>query len=168
MAKVSSFGFTNNTSSSAAGNKLPLVKIQEITNYGITNNGPEEVSMTNSTAAVSKDEIITHFNQPLKKINTKLDVVNPGPVDAGMRYGVIAEAILTTTDDTDATYRVDEPIVVQLTVRHPKSGNITPTHVSTMVIRALSAFYGDVATNSYTHITELMKSALQPDQDFVS
>lgn len=168
MARSSSFGFTNTTASTAAGNTLTLVKIQEQSNYGVTANGTDEVSMTNSTCPVSRDEIITHFNQPLKKVATKLDIVNPGPVENGVRYGVVAEAILSTGDSADPTYRVDEPIVVQITVRHPKSSNITAAHVNTMVIRALSALYGDVATQSMNHLTELAKSALQPDGDFVA
>jgi hypothetical protein len=168
MAKTSSFGFSNTTASSGSGNKITCVKLQEQTNYGVVVDEPTECRITNTTAAVGRDELITRFNNPIKKVNTNLKIANPDKVQEGISYGVIVEAVLTTTDSVDATYRVDEPVVCTIQVRHPRSGNVSASNVLTLVSRAVSAFMGDYATYSTAEVDKLMRSALQPAPDFIA
>lgn len=168
MAKSSAFGFTNTTASTGTGNKITCVKLQEQSNYGVVVDEPTECRVTNTTTAIGRDELITRFNNPIKKVNTNLKIVNPDKVTDGISYGVIVEAVLTTTDSVDATYRVDEPVVCSISVRHPRSGNVTAANVLTLVSRAVSAFMGDYATYTTAEVDKLMRSALQPAPDFVA
>lgn len=163
MAKSSSFTYTNKAETAA---KIKLVKVNEQTDYGVTSDEPTACSMTNITAPMGQEEIITNFCTPISKVNSKLTVAHPSPVSAGIQYGVRVDSTLVTVDDSDATYEVDEPIVVQISVRHQRSTNFNSTLVTEAVNRAVSAFYGDLFDATQDHVASLMKSALQPMADF--
>lgn len=163
MAKTSQYTYSNTTETGAV---LKLIKINEQTDYGIVSDEPTACSMANVTAPIGQDEIITNFCTPIKNVNSSLQMANPAPVKNGIQYGVKLEGTLVTTDSTDTSYEVDEPIVVQISVRHPRSTNFTSTLVNQAVQRAYSAFYGNLFDQDTDHIAQLMRSALQPMADF--
>lgn len=165
MAKTSEFKYTNKTETGAI---IKLVKINEQSDYGITSDEPTSCSMANTTAPIGQDEVVTNFCTPIKTVNSTLTMPHPSPVKNGIQYGVKVESTLVTTDSSDATYEVDEPCVVQISVRHPRSTNFTSTLVSEAVQRAISAFYGNLFDATNDHVAMLMRSALQPMPDFAS
>lgn len=160
MARTSNFTYTNTTASTST---IAKVQIKENTDYGVITDEPNECSMSNLTAPVGQDEIITNFCSPIKRINSKVSVANPGP-EGGIQYGVRIDSVLVTTDTADTTYELDEPIVVQISVRHPRSSNFTTTLVNKAVARAISAFYGQ----NNAEAGMLMRSALQPMADYTA
>lgn len=159
MAKTTSFGFTN--SPSEATGHMNLYNLGVLENYALVLDEPTECRLVNTTAPVDREEILSYRAKDLNKINTNLNVQNPSPVAGGIQYQVQLEAILTTEDSTTG-FRVDEPIVVQISVRHQKSGNITPEHVTTLVTRAASHLYTDEGNWRFR---ELMRSSLKPTTD---
>jgi hypothetical protein len=159
MAMQTSFGFTNTTTSSTRSTTLCDPGVLE--NYALVLDEPTECRLVNTTAAVDREEVLSYRAKDMNKINTNLNIQNPSPVAGGIQYQVQLEAILTTEDATTG-FRVDEPIVVQISVRHPKSGNITPYHVSEMIQRAVSLMQTDTGA---WRIKELMRSSLKPTTD---
>jgi hypothetical protein len=160
---TSDFGFTNREETGAI---IKLVKINETTDYGVTSDEPTECIMANTTAPIGKDELVTNFCTPIKNVNSKLDMANPGPMTKGIQYGTRVDATLVTTDSSNPAYEIDEPIVVQISVRHPRSNHFTSALVSEAVNRCISAFYGNLFDSSTDHVGQLMRSALQPMPDF--
>jgi hypothetical protein len=159
MALTSSFGFTNTTT--AVTRDVPMYDMDIVEDYALVVDEPTECRLINTTAAVDREEILSYRCKDIAKVNTNLNVQNPNPVSGGVQYQVQMEALLTT-EDAATGFRVDEPIVVLVSVRHPKSGNITPTHVATMVSRAASALQTD---DGSWRFKELMRSALKPTTD---
>jgi hypothetical protein len=162
-ATTSGYGFTNTEETGAI---IKLTKINEQTDYGVVTDSPNKCSMSNVTAPIGRDEIITNFCDKISNVNTLLDIANPGPTTKGIQYGTRVDATLVTTDSGDTSYEVDEPIVVQLSVRHPRSNHFSSELVSEAVQRCISAFYGNLFDNTQDHIAQLMRSALQPMPDF--
>jgi hypothetical protein len=159
MAMSTSFGFTNTTT--AAHRSTTLCDPGVLENYALVLDEPTECRLINTTAPVDREEILSYRAKDMNKINTNLNIQNPSPVAGGIQYQVQLEALLTT-EDAETGFRVDEPIVVQISVRHPKSGNITPFYVSEMIQRAISLMQVD---SGQWRIKELMRSSLKPTAD---
>lgn len=135
MARSSAFGFTNTTDSV---NSLTQKALGLTQNYALSTDDANTAVLNNRTAPIDAEEIVTFKSRNISNINTSLNLQNPSPVKGGVWYSVEEEATLVTTDSTDPAYRVDCPICVQITFKHPRSGDITATHVETILNRAIS------------------------------
>lgn len=159
MSKTTSFGFSNQTISTAK--QFTLYDLGVLGNYALRRDEPTEVVLVNNTTAVDKEEILAFRCKDMSHINSSLNIQYPSPVAAGIQYQVGLE-VTATTEDPATGFRVDEPIVAQLTIRHPKSGNITAEQVNTVVSRLISAA---LKTDGTWRFNELMRSALKPTED---
>ena len=84
---------------------------------------------------------------------------NPSPVRNGIQYVIKVEDILRTVDTTSGAILMDEPVVAYLTIRHQKSGNVTPAIVADVVSRTIGAC---MRTDGTWRFDDLMRSALAP------
>lgn len=159
MALVSSFGFTNATDST---HDVTPKLLGITTNYSVVTDTADETVLNNKTAPIDKEEIVTYRTRSLPRVDTKLNNQYPSPVKGGIQYQVSIEDMLSTTDTVNTGFRVDEPIVAFLTIRHPRSGNITNAHVATVVTRLLSAC---VRSDGSWRFDDLMRSAERPTSD---
>lgn len=159
MAKTSSFGFTNTTDSL---NSVVPKKLGPTTNYAVKQDTADACILNNKTAPVDIEEIISYKSRDIAQVNTTLNIQYPSPVKSGIQYQVMVEDTLSTTDSADADFRVDEPIVAYLTIRHPKSGNIGNTQIATVVTRLISALMREDGTWRFD---DLMRSAERPVVD---
>lgn len=157
MAKTSSFGFTN----TAASTKVTIVPsdVKVVDNYALKEDEPTQVVEDNKTCPLDQPEVITYVCRDIPKVNSSIVNQYPAPVTNGVQYIIMAEELLSTTDSDAPGYRVDDPIVAFLTIRHPKSGNITPEHVEIVLKRLLGACYKSDGTSRFS---DLMRSALKP------
>lgn len=156
MAKTTNFGFSNNTASATT---ISPIALGLMTNYALVTDEPSEVRLDNKTAPLDQGEIVSFKSREIPKVATSLKNYYPAPVTTGIQYVVEVEEMLTTTVDSDATYRVDEPITAYLTIRHPKSGNITQDHIVQVIQRLVGACLND---SGEWRFEELMRSALKP------
>lgn len=156
MSKVSKFGFSNTTASTQV--ETPIA-VGVLTNYALKQDEPTVVDLDNKTCPFDQGELLSYKCQDVKKVSTVQDILFPAPVATGVQYVIKLEEILSTTDGTDANYRVDEPIVAYLTIRHPKSGNINGALVGTVVDRLMGACRK--ADGSW-RFDDLMRSSLKP------
>lgn len=159
MAKVSAFGFTNTTDSS---NSVVPKALGLTTNYALTGMDANNAIMSNKTAPVDAEEIVTFRSRNIAQVNTDLNVQNPSGVKGGVQYQVQIEDLLMTTDTSDASFRVDEPLVALLTIRHPRSGNITNQIVAQVVTRLISCL---MRTDGTWRFDDLMRGAERPVAD---
>lgn len=158
MAINSKFGFTNTVVSEA---KVSPIKLGMTTNYALTEDEPTSCVLSNVTAPIDQGELISYKCQSVKNVSTSQDILYPNKVQAGIQYVVKVEDILSTTSDTDPTFRVDTPIVAYLTIRHPKDGAITSDMIATVVARLLGACRKDDGTWRFD---DLMRSSLRPTE----
>lgn len=159
MSKVSSFGFTNTTDSS---NTITPKALGITSNYAVADQTANEAILNNKTAPIDTEEKITYRSRSIQTVNNDLNIQYPSPIKGGIQYQVVVEDTLSTTDTVDTAFRVDEPIVAQLTIRHPKSGNITGDLVGVVVTRLLSAL---VKSDGSWRFDDLMRQAERPVVD---
>jgi hypothetical protein len=159
MSITSGYKFTNSTSSTH--DVTPLV-LGLTTNYALTKDTASEAGLNNKTAPIDAQEIITFRSRDIAKVNTGLNIQNPAKVKSGIQYGVQVEETLVTEDSGDPSFRIDDPVVVSINVRHPKSGYITNTHVATAVLRAVSSL---LRSDGTWRFDDLMRSAERPVAD---
>jgi hypothetical protein len=158
MAKSSTFGFTNTT---AGQHDVDQVALGLTQNYSLSQDIADVVRLNNKTAPIDQEELV-EFRSRNVKISTPLNIQYPSPVTTGIEYSVRLDDVLSTTDSTDATFRIDEPITCVVTFRHPKSGNISGTHVATVFQRAISAL---MKADGTWRFDDLMRSAERPVVD---
>lgn len=159
MSKTSAFAFTN--TSDAATSVTPKA-LGLTTNYAISEETANQAVLNNKTAPIDAQEIVSYRTLRIKEVNNNLNIQYPAPVKSGIQYGVQLEETLVTTDTTDSAFRVDEPIVLTLNVRHPRSGNITNDIVGSAMIRLISTL---LRSDGTWRFDDLMRSAERPVAD---
>lgn len=158
MAKVTSFGFTNVTESTLA---VKPINVKLVTNYARIEDEPTSCVLANKTAPLDQGELITLRANDIDRVSSTQIIQNPSPVRNGIQYVIKVEDILRTVD-ANGVVLMDEPIIAYLTVRHQKSGNVTPTMVVDMVKRVMGAC---VRADGTWRFDDLMRSALAPISD---
>jgi hypothetical protein len=159
MAKVSAFTFTNKT---ASANTITPLALGLTSNYAVSTEVANQAVLNNKTADIDAMELISYRTQSVKSVANNLDIRNPAKVTSGIQYGVQVEETLVTTDSDDATFRVDEPIVASINIRHPKSGNIDNSVVAEVVLRLISSL---MRADGSWRFDDLMRSAERPIAD---
>ena len=159
MAKTSSFKFTNVGDST---HTLTPKLLGTVENYAVKSDAADDVVLNNKTAPIDCEELVEYRSRPIAKVNTDLNIQYPSKVQSGIQYQVMVQDTLSTVDATDADFRVDEPVICQITIRHPKSGNIGNAEVATVVMRAISAL---VKADGTWRFDDLMRSAERPVVD---
>jgi hypothetical protein len=123
-------------------------KLGEVSNYSIVEDEAGVTVLANVTCPVDQLERISIKAQTIPEVKVSQGISNPAPVKTGVQYSIKVEDIFSTTDDTDPSYRVDEPIVVTLTVKHNQSATFSVDRVMDTVGRAVSALMCDSGTTS--------------------
>lgn len=158
MAKVTSFGFTNKDVNTNI--KINPIKLDPKSNYSPIE-GVNETSLDNKTAPLDQPELLTIRSRNIPTVNSLLSNYYPAPVGNGVQYTIELDELLSTRDDS-INYRVDEPIVAYLTIRHPKSSNITSTHIKEVVERLIGACY---YADGSSRFDDFMRLATEPNED---
>lgn len=160
MALTTKFGYTNNDNV-ATGKEVVPKKISMTSDYALTEDEPTSCVMSNTTCPIDQGELVSYKCQTVKSVSTAQDILYPGQVGVGVQYVIKVEDILTTTSSTDASFRVDDPIVAYLTIRHTKSGFITADHIAQVVCRLIGACR---TPDGNWRFNDLMRSALKPTE----
>jgi hypothetical protein len=158
MAKTSLFGFTNITANAV---KLSPIDLKLVSNYARIDNEAQTCVLSNKTTPLDIGELVTYRANDLDKVTSTQQIQNPAPVRNGIQYVIKVEDILRTVDANGAVI-CDEPIVAYLTIRHQKSGNVTPAHIEAITSRVIGACQ---RSNGTYRFDDLMRSALAPIAD---
>lgn len=155
---MSSFAYTNKT----AGSTVGTVAVGPVSNYAKITDEPTEAVLTNKTCSLDQGELITYRCREIPQVGSKLSVLYPARVLNGVEYGIRVDELLRTTDANNQIV-CDEPIVATLTIKNPKSSNITDAVITEVISRLLGAAYDETA-KAYRW-GDLMRSALVPAED---
>jgi len=157
MSRTSSFGFTNST---AGTNTVTPLALGLTTNYATQVNNANQAVLNNKTAPIDLQEVISYRSDDIASLkNNAVNIQYPSPVKAGIQYSVAITDTLSTTDTSDASFRVDEPIQCTVSFRHPKSGNITGALVAQVFLRTISSLMKEDGTWRFD---DLMRGAELP------
>jgi hypothetical protein len=140
MAKSTSFTFSNSTATTSKS--VPLFDMNEPVNYAWEKTESDNARGTNSTsvgALSSNSEIIEIKAQKFNNVNMPLKLDYPKKGIGAVQYCSCLSTFVRTTDSADPDFIQDDPIFVQITVRHSRSPYITESHVGTAIGRAVSA-----------------------------
>lgn len=159
MARQTSFGFTNTQVNTNVS--ISPVDLKVVTNYALKEDEPNQVTEENVTSPLDQPEVLTFRSRDIPVVNSEVTNQYPAPVTTGVQYVIQLDELLSTRDDS-VGYRVDDPIVAYLTIRHPKSGNVTSSHVQAVVERLIGACYNSDGSSRFD---ALMRSALKPTED---
>lgn len=160
MAKSSTFGYTNTGANENV--TVKPISIGEVTNYALVEDEEGITLLSNLTSPVDQGERVSVKAQLIPKVTSSVNNLHPAPVSQGVQYSIKVEDLLSTTDDTDSDFRVDDPIVVTLTVKHTLSKYITPDIVNGVIARALGALY---CADGTSRINALMRLATKAVND---
>lgn len=145
--KVSNLNVTNVTPSVAK--TLALYDMKETTNYG-PDRKATRCDYSNGMASTS--DALENFAFFCSKTNVspfKPTVTYPSQarINAskkgsnsleGIQYGVILDDIITETDTTDAAYRVDYPVRIEIRFTHQNHPAVTNAQIRELLGRAVS------------------------------
>lgn len=155
---ASTWGFTNTTEN--ASTTLKIRDLKPVTNYARIEDEPTVAVLSNTTCPIDQCELLTYRCNDVERVSTAQKVRNPAKVTDGVQYVVKLEDIIRTQLSNGDV--VDEPIVAYITIRHPRSGNITKAIVDNMFERLIGAC---CRTDGTTRFDDLMRSALMPTKD---
>lgn len=160
MSRTSNFPFTNKVQ----GETQATYKLGLYSNYSVTDESSEACHLTNKTCALDSPENITLRAQNIQQVNTTLKVLYPTPVSAGVKYGIHYETVMSTIDDISGD-RFDEPIVINIDIRHGKSSTWSANDAANVIEclqRAMSALFAD---SGKSRIPDLMRLSERPISD---
>jgi hypothetical protein len=102
----------------------------------------------NSNTTLGAGEIISTMSRTQKNCETRVEVEFPYEGNS-TQYVIRDDATLVATSENNPEYRVDYPIVAQLTIRHPLAAPITGEHVDQVVRRLLGVCYDKDGNQRY-------------------
>lgn len=152
---ASTFAFTN----TEEGGAITSQKLSMVTNYTKTSDEPTEATYNNRTCPVDQSEIISYRCSDIAQVNTVQQVMYPARVLNGVSFGVRLDELLRTTDDA-GNIVCDEPIVATLTIKCPKSSNMTYNIINTVFLRLIGSLYDE--TTGQMRWNDLIRSGLTP------
>lgn len=159
MAMTLNVGYTNTTASTQ---NINPTKLGKESNYAATSETASEVRMSNLTCPADQAEIISYRYRNVSNINIPQGNMYPPEVSGGIEYGVKLDDLLSLTDSTVPSFRVDYPMEVTLTIKHPKSKYITKDVVIGALQRTLGALCN--AAGEWD-IERIMRGSLEPKAD---
>lgn len=159
MAKVSTWSFSN---SSASQHTIAPTALGLVANYAVVAEDANMCRLSNKTSPVDAEELITVRSKSIPQVNTDLVVHYPPKVRAGVQATITVEAIRTTTDTENPDFRVDEPFVLVLQMRSPKSASANNQTWSEMLSRGIGTLQKSDGTWRFD---EIIRGAERPIVD---
>jgi hypothetical protein len=109
--------------------------------------------------------MITYGCKDIGSVGSFLKSVHPLSVKTGVQYEVRVDEQLLLTESTVPTYAETIPVVMTLTIRHPKNNNLTESDIETVFKRLIGACYKEVSGTVTPRFGDLMQSILVPTSD---
>lgn len=156
------YGYTNVESHTAAL-PFPIYDIGIMDNYAGLIDDPGVYRVDNVTCTNNAQEKVEYHARDIKDLNgVMVDILHPAPVNFNEEFGIKWEGILVTTDDSDPTFELDEPIRCTISFKAPKSGTVTAQHLNEALGRTLSYL---IKEDGSSRLAELMKKSCRPTKN---
>lgn len=163
MARVISYGYTDTPISGVSSLTLSRGLINFGKDFRVQKNGITDVTLTNLTSPIDQPEKFRFAISDIANIytNTGIDPSVWGANKQGQSVLIQLSEVISVTDSTDPSYRVDLPVVCNITLKTPKSSLITSDYLLTLLGRAVSGAF-DTGLTSTTGIQRLEHGSLIP------
>lgn len=163
MATTTKFSFTNDTPDDK---EIQMYNLGILTNYGQQWQSDGSICYTNATTPPNQKELAYYKSVTIPSVQNNLDLGGEQSAKKGIHYGVrLEETVVTTVNGQDGccekTY--EDPLVINIMIRHPNTNYITTAMVEEALGRAMSLIIksGSTATHIVTDIGNLMRGVVQ-------
>lgn len=156
MSKSISNGLTYGSAATFNYKKLDIAK-----NFAIRTDEPNECVVVNINTPAGQSNTLRYAIEPVRDVIKGTDVYYPPVNTTGSRLLIQSTQVNRVIDDVDATYCVDLPIQVSLTVKYPNSELITDAQLVSAISDILGAVVQDAADPNAV-LKKLMRGAMRP------
>lgn len=150
MSQTISTGYTDTAISGVTSLSFPRGLVNYKADFRVQKNGTNDVTLVNLTSPVDRSERFRFAISDIANIYTNSGI-DPS-VWAANRQGqsllIQVSEVLSVTDSADPSYRVDLPMVCNITLKTPKSGLITSDMIMTLLGRAVSGVFETGSTST--------------------
>lgn len=163
MSKVLSLGFTDTPIEGVTSLDFPRGLINYGADFRIKQSANNEVILTNLTCPTDQPEKFRIGYQEIADVytNTGIQTSVQAPYKRGIKLLVQLTQVASITDDTDADFRIDAPISVQLIVKVPSIQEVTEEIILQSIGRLMSGIFETGSTTS-TRLRSEFRGALVP------
>lgn len=159
MSKSVTLNFTDTTGGTAPS--ITMAAKNYGADFAVKGNITDQVDVTNLTSPTDAPNTERYSLNPIKDIykGTSVTEMYKSPNKGGFSLLSQCNIIATITDSEDSTYRVDLPISAHVVLKAPYDANITTTHLTTAIVRALGGLY---ETDGSSRLASAVRGALTP------
>lgn len=163
MAQAINTGYTDTAISGVTSLALPRGLINFAKDFRVQKSGVADVTLVNLTSPIDRAEKFRFALSDIANIytNTGIDPSVWGANKQGQSLLVQLSEVISVTDSVDPSYRVDLPIVCNITLKTPKSSLISADQLITFVGRAVSGLF-DTGSTGTSGIVRLEHGSLVP------
>lgn len=149
MARTISTGYTDTAISGVTSLNFPRGLINFKADFRVQKNNTNDVTLINLTSPVDQPEKFRFAISDIANIytNTGIDPSVWGANRQGQSLLIQVSEVFSVTDSADPSYRVDLPVVCNITLKTPKSGLITNEAILGLLGRAVSGAFETGATS---------------------
>jgi hypothetical protein len=166
MTKIISNGYTDTPVEGVSSLTFPRAVLNIKSDFRVkSNNNGKEVILTNLTSPIDRPENIRVAYSDIANIysGTSVEPSVFAPTKRGVSILSQVTEVLSVTDDTDAEFRIDQPVSAHLVIKVPASGYITSDVVETLVGRLLSSLF-DTGKTDLSRLDAILRGSLVPSE----
>lgn len=157
MSKVINYGYTDTAISGVTSMNFPRGLVNYKSDFRVQKNGSDDVTLTNITSPVDRQEKFRFAVNEVKNIYTNSGI-DPSVWAASTRGNSLLISVAETisvTDSVDPSYRVDLPVTCNITLKTPQSDLITSEYLLVLLGRAVSGAFetGSLTTDGIKRLT---------------
>lgn len=164
MAKVVSLGHSDTPIEGVTALTFPRAILNIEKDFRIkSNDAGKEIVLTNLTSPIDRPEKIRIAYSEIANIysGTGIDPAMSAPSKKGVSLLIQVTNVMSVTDDTDPSYRIDQPFSAHLVLKLPSSEYLTGAVVQEQIGRLLSSCF-DSGSLSTTRLEALLRGSLVP------
>lgn len=159
MALTHTWGYG---SSAASSQTVTAASIKPVSTFALVKDEPDNCELINNNSLLDVGEKLSYSAINVNNVASRLDNQYPAPVNSGVQYVVRLDEQLLLTSSGEASFKEILPVTAYVTIRHPKSGEISSSEIDTIFQRLIGAC---LKSDGTTRFSDLMKSALRPTTD---
>lgn len=163
MAQTINPGYTDTAIAGVPSLTFPRGLVNYKADFRVQKNGTNDVTLVNLTSPVDRPERFRFAISDVANIYTNSGI--DSSVWAANRQGqsllIQVSEVYSVTDSTDPSFRVDLPIVCNITLKTPKSAFITTDVILSLLGRAVSGAF-ETGSTSTDGIKRLEHGSLVP------
>lgn len=163
MAKTVSYCYTDTAIDGVTTHLLELGLPNFGVDWTVVRDTPGEAVISNLTSPQGLEERFRFAMTPIKDVYRNSGITLPAYAPDTKGFSILGSLVspLRVTDTADATYQVDKPCVVNITVKSAVDALITPDIIKAQIARAVNAFF-NTGVLTTERLNALMRGSMLP------